>query len=155
MQRALLILFIVAAGVYGQVLVVEGLGGKTVALTLDDLAKLPHKTLDITDHDKAARFEVVAIADVLAKVDLPLGDKFHLTGAAYYLVAEARDGYRVVFSWAELDSSYMDKAIYVATARDGKPLPARDGPFQLVVPGEKRNGRWARQVVALRLRRAN
>lgn len=88
-------------------------------------------------------------------VDLPAGEKFHSTAASYYLTAEGRDGYRAVFAWAELDSTFMDKAVYVVTKRDGKPLTEKDGPFQLVVPGEKRNARWVRQLTALRIRQGS
>jgi hypothetical protein len=49
----------------------------------------------------------------------------------------------------------MDKAVYVVTKRDGKPLSDKDGPFQLVVPGEKRAARWVRQVTALSIRQSN
>jgi len=66
-----------------------------------------------------------------------------------------RDGYRAVFAWAELDSSVMDKAVYLLTKRDGMPLTEKDGPFQLVVPGEKRGARWVGQVRALRILQAN
>lgn len=31
----------------------------------------------------------------------------------------------------------------------------RDGPFQVVVPGEKRPSRWVRQVTALRIKQAS
>jgi hypothetical protein len=48
----------------------------------------------------------------------------------------------------------MDKPVYLARQRDGAPLAAKDGPLQLMVPGEKRGGRWVRQVTALRLRRS-
>ena len=86
---------------------------------------------------------------------LKLGEKFHDTVASYYLVVEAKDGYRAVFAWAELDSTFMDKSAYVVTKRDGKPLSHKDGPFQLVVPGEKRSARWVRQLTALKIRQAN
>jgi len=65
---------------------------------------------------------------------------------------EARDHYRAVFAWAEVDAGFMDKPIYVAIRRDGKPLPDAAGPFQLIVPGEKRQGRSVRQLTALRVR---
>jgi hypothetical protein len=71
------------------------------------------------------------------------------------MLVEAKDGYRATFAWAELDSTFMDKAVYVVTNRDGKLLSEKDGPFQLVVPGEKRSARWVRQVPALRIRQAN
>ncbi len=45
----------------------------------------------------------------------------------------------------------MNKPVYVVTARGGKPLPEDEGPFELVVPGEKRNSRWVRQAKVLRI----
>jgi hypothetical protein len=136
-------------------LAVQGIGGTSAALSVSYLSKLPQQTVKTTDHGTAATLEGVLLTDVLAKVDLPLGEKFHSTGASYYMVVEARDGYRAVFAWAELDSGFMDKTVYVVTRRDGKPLSERDGPFQLVAPGEKRAGRWVRQVTALKILKAN
>jgi hypothetical protein len=62
--------------------------------------------------------------------------------------------YKVVFSIAELDGGLTDQAILVADRRDGKPLGATVGPLQIVVPYEKRAGRWIRQVIRLELREA-
>jgi hypothetical protein len=45
--------------------------------------------------------------------------------------------------------------VYVVTKRDGKPLSNKDGPFELIVPGEKRNSRWVRQMTALTIRQAD
>ena len=78
------------------------------------------------------------------------------TAAWYYVLVEATDGSRAVFSWAELDPTFISKAVYLVTKRDGKPLAKGDGPFQLVVPGEwNRTTRWIRQVKAIRVRQAN
>jgi hypothetical protein len=136
-------------------LAVQGIGGTSAALSVSDLSKLPQQTVKVTDHGTPATFEGVLLTDVLAKVDLPLGEKFHSTGASYYMVVEAKDGYRATFAWAELDSTFMDKAVYVVMKRDGKPLSEKDGPFQLVVPDEKRAARWVRQVTALKIRQAD
>lgn len=134
---------------------IQGLGGKSLVLSAEELSKLPQRTVKTSDHGVPATFEGVLLTDVLGKVELPLGEKFHSTAASYYLVVEAKDGYRGVFAWAELDSSFMDKAVYVVTRRDGKPLPEKAGPFQLVAPGEKRGARWVRQVTGLTIRQAN
>ena len=134
---------------------VTGIGGKSVTLSVSDLSKLPQQTLKVTDHGNPATFEGALLTDVLAKVDLPTGEKFHSTAASYYLLVEAKDGYRAVFAWAELDSTFMDKSVYVVTKRDGKPLSEKDGPFQLVAPGEKRSARWVRQVTTLTVGRVN
>ena len=132
-------------------LVIQGVHGTHAELSLSDLSRLPQQTIKTTDHGTAVTFEGVRLADVLAKVDLPTDESFHKYSASYYLSVEARDGYRAVFAWAELDPSFMDKAVYVVTQRDGKPLPEKDGPFQLVAPGEKRGARWVRQVCLLRI----
>jgi hypothetical protein len=144
-----------ALGQSPPVLAVQGVSGKTVALSAADLAKLPQQTVKADDHGVPATFEGVLLSDLLAKVDLPTGDKFHSTAASYYLLVEAIDGYRAVFAWAELDPSFTDKPVYVILRRDGKPLPDKAGPFQLVAPGEKRGARWVRQVQALRVKQAN
>jgi hypothetical protein len=136
-------------------LAVQGIGSTSATLSISDLSKLPQQTVKVTDHGTTATFEGVLLTDVLAKVDLPVGEKFHSTGASYYMVVEAKDGYRATFAWAELDSTFMDKSVYVVTRRDGKPLSDKDGPFQVVVPGEKRSARWVRQVTALKIRQAN
>ena len=130
---------------------VEGISGSSASFSLSDLSKLTKQTVTISDHGVPVTFEGVLLADVLAKVRTPDGASFNGTVAAHYVIAEAEDGYEAVFSWAEIDSTFTDRKVYVVTKRDGKPLPARDGPFELVVPGEKRNSRWVRQLKLLRV----
>jgi hypothetical protein len=74
---------------------------------------------------------------------------------AEYLLVEAADGYRAVFALQELDPGFTDRKIYLVTQRDGKPLSAKEGPFRIVYPDEKRPARWVRQVTALRIRPAD
>jgi hypothetical protein len=133
------------------VLTVSGIGAKTAPFVEVTLAKLPQQTVQTSDHGTPVVYRGVLLSDVLAQVDLPVGEKFHKTAVSYYLVAEAADGYRAVFSWAELDPSIAEKTVYVVFKRDGKPLSPTEGPFALVVPGEKRNARWVRQLQALRI----
>lgn len=138
-------------------LTIHGIGGTGTSTTLSvsDLSKLPQKTGKAKDHGTSATFEGALLTDVLRKVDLPLGEKFDSTCASYYLIAEAQGGYDAVFAWAELDSTFMNKSVYVVTKRNGKPLSNKDGPFQLLVPGEKRPARGLRQLTALSIRQAN
>jgi hypothetical protein len=136
-------------------LVVQGVNGTSATLSLADLSKLPQRTVRTIDHGTPVTFQGVLLADVLSNVALPTGDQFHRTSASHYLLVEAQDGYRAVFAWAELDPTITDKAVYVVTSRDGKPLSGKEGPFRLVAPGEKRAARWVWQVTALRIRLAN
>ena len=68
---------------------------------------------------------------------------------ASYVVAAADDGYRVIFSLAELDSGILDSEVIVADTMDGSPLPANDGPFRIVAPHEKRPARWVRMLKSI------
>jgi hypothetical protein len=47
------------------------------------------------------------------------------------------------------------QTLLLADQRDGKPLSEKEGPLRLVVPDEKREGRWVRQVISLKVQRAN
>jgi len=134
---------------------VTGVDGKSIMVSLADLSKLPQHSVTATDHGTTASFDGVLLTDVLAKVALPSGEKYHHAAASFYLLVKAADGYRAIFAWPELDSTFMDKPVYLVTRRDGKALSERDGPFQLVAPGEKRAARWVRQVTALAIRQGN
>ena len=70
------------------------------------------------------------------------------------VVAEAADGYRVLYALAEFDAAFTNAVILVADRRNGEALGAEDGPLRIVVPWEKRQARWARQLIALRVGRA-
>jgi hypothetical protein len=137
------------------VLTVRGLGATVVTLSLADLAKLPQQTVKLTDQATPVTYEGVLLMDVLSKVDLPLGEAFHKTGASYYLQVDAADGYKAVIAWAELDPSFTDRKIYLVTRRDGKPLPDGEGPFRLLAPSDKRGGRGVHQVTALTVKKAD
>jgi hypothetical protein len=136
-------------------LAVDGGHGKTVTLTMDDLSKMPQHTVTTTEHGTPVVFEGVALPDILATVAVPAGEKLRGKLMTSYLLVDAADGYRVVFAMPELDESFTDRKIYLATKRDGHPMPEKEGPFRIVVPDEKRPARWVRQVTALKIRQAN
>ena len=74
---------------------------------------------------------------------------------ATYVLAEAADSYRVVFSLAELDPEIIDSEVMVADTMDGAPLGDKLGPFfRLVAPHEKRPARWVRMLKSLTVVRA-
>jgi DMSO/TMAO reductase YedYZ molybdopterin-dependent catalytic subunit len=64
------------------------------------------------------------------------------------VLVEATDGYRAVFSLAELDPELTDRVILLADTKDGQPLPPREGPFRIIVPGEKRPALTSRTLRA-------
>jgi hypothetical protein len=57
------------------------------------------------------------------------------------VLVEATDGYRAVFSLAELDPELIDRVVLLADTKDGQPLPPREGPSASSFPA--RNARRA------------
>lgn len=132
---------------------VEVENGKSLKLTPADLAKLPRKEIKAKDHDgKDTTYSGVELREILILADAKLGKDLRGPMLAGYLTVEAADGYKAVFGIAELDGLFTDKSVILADAQDAKPLSDHDGPWQIIVPDEKKHGRWVRQVTALKLR---
>jgi DMSO/TMAO reductase YedYZ molybdopterin-dependent catalytic subunit len=135
---------------------VAGAVSTPLVLTVADLKKMPRKTLTVVNpHEKKTEtYEGVAVEELLRRAGAPLGEQLRGAAMATYVVAEAGDGYRVVFSLAELDSGIVDSEMMVADTVDGAPLSAQQGPFRLVAPHEKRPARWVRMLKTLTVVRA-
>jgi DMSO/TMAO reductase YedYZ molybdopterin-dependent catalytic subunit len=120
-------------------------------LTAADLKNMPRKTLTVTNpHEKKSEtYEGVLLQTLLAKAGVPQGHDMRGPAMATYLLAEASDGYRVVFSLAELDADFTDAQVLVADTLDGAPLGGNLGPLRLVVPQDKRPARWVRMLKSL------
>jgi hypothetical protein len=107
--------------------------------------------VEVRDHDVPARFEGVPVSALLSIAGIQLGDTMHGPRMTEALLVEAADGYKVVFAVAEFDPAFAAREIILADKRDGKTLDAKEGPFRIVAPGDKRPARWIRQVTTLRL----
>ena len=131
-------------------LMIKG-AGNTVTLDAAAFAALPHETLTVQDHGKPRTYSGVPLATLAAKIGAPAGETLRgpLLSAAW--VARAADGYRVALSVGEVDAGTGGRKVIVADAENGAPLAAKDGPFKLVVDGDKRPARSARMLVSLEL----
>jgi hypothetical protein len=130
--------------------------GEETRLTAEAFAGLPRKSVRAKGHDGTeAEYDGVPLAAVLAHGKVTLGEKLRGPLMANYLLVEAADGYKAVFALQEIDPASSDKAILLADRRDGKPLDEKHGPYQIIVPGEKRQSRWVRMVRALKVRPAS
>jgi DMSO/TMAO reductase YedYZ molybdopterin-dependent catalytic subunit len=120
-----------------------------------DLATLPRQTLQVRDHEgRQSVFEGVALVESLQRAGVPLGKDLRGDRMVTYVLVGAADGYRVVFALPEIDPAFSDRLILLADRRDQQPLSAKEGPLHLIVPGEKRQARWVRQVTSVTVRRA-
>ena len=127
-------------------LTIKGDVEKPLSLTLDDLHHLPRKTVKVMNpHDKKEEtYEGVLLTELLKRAGVPQGAQVRGAAMATYVQADAADGYRVVFSLAELDTDFQDSDVIVADTLNGAGLDDKTGPFRLVAPHDKRPARWVR-----------
>ena len=122
-----------------------------LTLTVADLKAMPRTTIRaVNSHEKKAEtYEGVLLEELLRKAGAPHGEQLRGQLMTSYVIAEAEDGYRVVFSLAELDSGFLDSEVLVADTVDGAPIGPKLGPFRLVAPHEKRPARWVRMLKSI------
>jgi hypothetical protein len=138
-----------AVAVDAQTLEVVGLDGRSMAIAP---ASLERRTVVTEDRGLRTEFEGVGLRDVLMKAGIPFGDALKGPALARVIIASAPDGYRVVYAVAELDAAFTDQIVLLADKRNGKPLLPDTGPWQIVVPNDKRPARWIRQVNKIEVR---
>jgi DMSO/TMAO reductase YedYZ molybdopterin-dependent catalytic subunit len=139
----------------GQPTVVKVTGEVQTPLTLTaaDLAAMPRTTAIAKDKQGVPHtFSGVALSEIFSKAGVTTGRQLRGENLAKYLLVTCADGYQVVFSLAELDSSFTDRVVILADQIEGKSLPAGTGPFRIVVPGEKKPARNCFQVTTLAIR---
>ncbi|HVB58636.1 MAG TPA: molybdopterin-dependent oxidoreductase [Candidatus Acidoferrales bacterium] len=125
---------------------------KPLSLSLDDLRRLPHKTIKFMDEQKTEEvYGGVPIEELLKEARIPQGAQLRGRALGMYVLAEGSDGYRVVFFIAELDADFQDSEIVVADTLNGAPIPDKLGPFRLVVPHDKRAARSVRTLTSIKV----
>lgn len=149
--RVVLFTLALTSALYAQSLQVMRADGTSATLTAVQITSLPHVTVNVKDHDTPAQFEGVPLAAVLNLAGVQLGTSMRGPRMTEALLVEAADGYKVVFALAEIDPDFATREILLADKRDGKPLDAKEGPFRIVAPGDKRPARWIRQITSMKI----
>ena len=148
---ALVLLLFASPFLQGQQLIVHTEAGQQI-LSRADLEALPHVKVTASEHGSpAVSFEGVTLKSVLEKAGVTFGESMKGKRLTNCLLVEAADGYRAVMALPELDPAFTDKQTVLAFLRDGKPLGEKEGPYRIVIPGEKRMARWVRQVTTLKI----
>ena len=125
------------------VTVVAGKGTRVFAGHLLDSLSADTATASVHDR-REVKYTGVALERLLALAgDTVTGLRGRQFGR--HVIVEAVDGYRMVFGIAELDPTITGRSILLTRA------PGEDGPWRLVVPGDRRGARWVRQVRILRV----
>jgi DMSO/TMAO reductase YedYZ molybdopterin-dependent catalytic subunit len=128
---------------------VTGAVKQPLTLTADDLAKMPRATVKTSNNGLETVYEGVWLYEVLKRAGAPLGGELRGKALTDYLFVEAKDGYQVVFSLAEVDPAFTDSEMLLADKADGKPLVGSQGPFRLVVAKDKPGARSVRMLTKI------
>ena len=130
---------------------VTGSIAKPFTLTAADLAQMPRATATTTNGGVETKYEGVWMHEILKKAGLPLGEALRGKALTTYVLAEAQDGYQVIFSVGELDPAMTSAQILVADKANDKPLFGENGAFRLVAPNDKRGARSVRMLTKLEI----
>jgi DMSO/TMAO reductase YedYZ molybdopterin-dependent catalytic subunit len=131
-------------------IVVAGDVPTPLTLSAADLAAMPHQQADVTEQDGTKTvYDGVPLQEILKKAGIPFGRGMRGKALAGYVLAEAKDGYEVVFSLGELDADLGGTQAIVADKRDGKALFPYQGPARLVLPADKEGARSVRMLEKL------
>ncbi len=125
-------------------------GDKSAEWTPATLAALPHQSVTVINshNKKSLTFSGVPLTDLLTQLGVPNKSEGPLL--KIYLVTMGADGYKVVYSLAEVTPAVSHSAVIVADALDGKPLTSTV-PLQLVNTSDKGLSRCVRNLVAVRV----
>ena len=126
-----------------------------VAVTPEEFRALPHVTVKVHNghSDADETYSGVLLSALLAKVNAPTGHELRGESMTCYVVATGSDGYSAVLSLAEIDPEFRAGQVLVADSRDGKPL-GKSGPYQLIVPDDKRPARSVHNLNSIAVQQA-
>ena len=125
-----------------------------IEITAKTLAGLPRQSVTATAHDKSATYQGYDLIAVLRAAGLAPTESLRGKQLGELVTISAADGYRVVFSLAELDPMLGNRQVLLVDSENGRPLSAADGPWRLVVPADQRPARWIRQISVINVSQA-
>jgi DMSO/TMAO reductase YedYZ molybdopterin-dependent catalytic subunit len=133
----------------GDVIRITGDVKQAVTLSAEDLSKMPRATVRTSGNGMETVYEGVWLHEALKKAGVPEGSELRGKALSTYVLAEAQDGYQVLFSLGETDPAFIDNEILLADTANGKALFGAQGRFRLVVPKDKPGARSVRMLTRL------
>ncbi|RAO77720.1 molybdopterin-dependent oxidoreductase [Dyella jiangningensis] len=123
--------------------------GKATPLSASVLAGMPHVDVTAAAHDEVpSAWRGVPLTDLLVRAGIALNKPLRGRDLASFVRVTAADRYQVVFALSDLDPTLGHNQVLLVDQRNGKPLD-KDGPYRLLVPGDKRPARWVRNVTVI------
>jgi molybdopterin-dependent oxidoreductase-like protein protein len=121
----------------------------SVPLDKATLASLPRAVVSATAHGETLTCAGVKLSALLTRAGALSAEPLRGAALAKYVLVTARDGYRAVYSLAELEPTLGNNNVVLVDQCDDKPLPDDSGPLRLIAPEESRPARWVRQVQSI------
>jgi|EndMetStandDraft_5_1072996.scaffolds.fasta_scaffold62597_3 DMSO/TMAO reductase YedYZ molybdopterin-dependent catalytic subunit len=126
--------------------------GSTVEVSRADWGKLPRTTVEAVDKQGVTgKYEGVAMSELMKLAAVPTGEKLRGDWLRCYVVVEASDNYQAIYALPELDPAFSKTTVILADKRDGAALGEKNGPFQVIAPGDKRGARWVKMVTRIKV----
>ncbi|HMG85279.1 MAG TPA: hypothetical protein VK574_06025 [Terracidiphilus sp.] len=129
-------------------------GKKSAEWTAPKLAQFPHETIQAINERTQAQETYSGVPLIALLVELGVPQKLKGKDFRLYVVAEGRDGNKVVYSLGEVSPDVHNGSVLLVDSVDGKPL-ADNGPIELVCSGERRPARWVRGVISIKVQAAD
>jgi len=129
-------------------------GKKSAEWTAPKLAQLPHETIQTTNERTQSQETYSGVPLMALLVELGVPQKLKGRDFRLYVIAEGRDGNKVVYSLGEISPDVHEGSVLLADSVDGKPL-GDGGPIALICSGERRPARWIRGVVSIKVQAAD
>ena len=139
------------AGATAEGLEIGGAVDRPFHLSLAELQKMPRTSVKVVNRrsGKTTVFEGVALVEFLRRAGTTQFGNLRDSAMARYVTTEGSDGYRAVFSIAEVHPGMTGSEIIVADTMDDMPLVANQGPLRIIAPHDKRPARWVRRLQSI------
>ncbi len=130
-------------------------GKKSAEWTAPKLAGLPHESIQATNSRTQTQETYSGVPLMALLVELGVPQKLKGKDFRLYVVAEGRDGNKVVYSLGEISPDVHDGSVLLVDSVDGKPLADNNGPIELICSGERRPARWVQGVISIKVQAAD
>jgi hypothetical protein len=124
--------------------------GKSISLSLTDLANMPQTTVHVhNEHTKADEtYSGPLLSEVLAKIGLRSTAETHALILHSTIVATGTDHYYVLYSGAEVQPDFSTGKVIVAVMKSG--LPDQEGGLiQLINTTDAKPARWVHGLASI------
>ncbi|HEY2468048.1 MAG TPA: hypothetical protein VGI45_09420 [Terracidiphilus sp.] len=129
-------------------------GKKSQEWTAEKLAALPHERMQVDDANEQTPQTYSGVPLIVLLMEVGVPEKLKGKDLRLYVVAEGKDGNRVVYSMGEVSPDEHEGEVLLVDSVDGKPL-ADGGPIALISSGERRHSRWVHGVVSIKVQLAD